>query len=78
VPDAPGGDILINNVGGGDPDRFATGGFLDSTDDQWRELHHPQVHPGGQTGHGEVPEGTLLEAAGEHPVIPGGHDALEG
>jgi NAD(P)-dependent dehydrogenase (short-subunit alcohol dehydrogenase family) len=31
-------DILINNVGGGDPGRFATGGFLDSTDDQWRHL----------------------------------------
>jgi NAD(P)-dependent dehydrogenase (short-subunit alcohol dehydrogenase family) len=29
-------DILVNNVGGGDPHRLALGGFLDSTDDQWR------------------------------------------
>jgi len=31
-------DILVNNVGGGDPGRFTTGGFLDSTDDQWRHF----------------------------------------
>jgi NAD(P)-dependent dehydrogenase (short-subunit alcohol dehydrogenase family) len=31
-------DILVNNVGGGDPERFAIGGFLDSTDDQWRHF----------------------------------------
>jgi NAD(P)-dependent dehydrogenase (short-subunit alcohol dehydrogenase family) len=31
-------DILINNVGGGDPDRITIGGFLDSTDDQWRHV----------------------------------------
>jgi NAD(P)-dependent dehydrogenase (short-subunit alcohol dehydrogenase family) len=31
-------DILVNNVGGGDPDRLAIGGFLDSTDDQWRHF----------------------------------------
>jgi NAD(P)-dependent dehydrogenase (short-subunit alcohol dehydrogenase family) len=31
-------DILINNVGGGDADRFGLGGFLDVGDDQWREL----------------------------------------
>jgi NAD(P)-dependent dehydrogenase (short-subunit alcohol dehydrogenase family) len=29
-------DILINNVGGGDSDRLTLGGFLDSSDDQWR------------------------------------------
>lgn len=31
-------DILINNVGGGSPDRLTLGGFLDSTDDQWRHF----------------------------------------
>ncbi|MGI8416199.1 MAG: SDR family oxidoreductase [Nakamurella sp.] len=31
-------DILINNVGAGDADRFKLGGFLDIGDDQWREL----------------------------------------
>jgi NAD(P)-dependent dehydrogenase (short-subunit alcohol dehydrogenase family) len=31
-------DILINNVGGGDSDRLVPGGFLDSTDDQWRHF----------------------------------------
>jgi NAD(P)-dependent dehydrogenase (short-subunit alcohol dehydrogenase family) len=31
-------DILINNVGGGESDRLALGGFLDSTDDQWRHF----------------------------------------
>jgi hypothetical protein len=31
-------DILVNNVGGGNPDQVALGGFLDSTDDQWRHL----------------------------------------
>jgi NAD(P)-dependent dehydrogenase (short-subunit alcohol dehydrogenase family) len=29
-------DILINNVGGGDSDQLTLGGFLDSSDDQWR------------------------------------------
>jgi NAD(P)-dependent dehydrogenase (short-subunit alcohol dehydrogenase family) len=29
-------DILVNNVGGGDPGQLGIGGFLDSTDDQWR------------------------------------------
>ena len=31
-------DILINNVGAGDADRFGLGGFLDVGDDQWRDL----------------------------------------
>lgn len=31
-------DILINNVGGGDSDILGPGGFLDSTDDQWRHF----------------------------------------
>ena len=31
-------DILINNVGAGDADRFGIGGFLDVGDEQWREL----------------------------------------
>jgi NAD(P)-dependent dehydrogenase (short-subunit alcohol dehydrogenase family) len=31
-------DILVNNVGGGDSDQLAPGGFLDSDDDQWRHL----------------------------------------
>jgi NAD(P)-dependent dehydrogenase (short-subunit alcohol dehydrogenase family) len=29
-------DILVNNVGGGDFDKLSIGGFLESTDDQWR------------------------------------------
>jgi NAD(P)-dependent dehydrogenase (short-subunit alcohol dehydrogenase family) len=29
-------DILVNNVGGGDPGQLGIDGFLDSTDDQWR------------------------------------------
>jgi NAD(P)-dependent dehydrogenase (short-subunit alcohol dehydrogenase family) len=31
-------DILVNNVGGGDPGQLVLGGFLDSTDDQWRHF----------------------------------------
>jgi NAD(P)-dependent dehydrogenase (short-subunit alcohol dehydrogenase family) len=31
-------DILINNVGGGDSDLLGFGGFLESTDDQWRRF----------------------------------------
>lgn len=31
-------DILVNNVGAGDADRFGLGGFLDVDDDQWRNL----------------------------------------
>lgn len=31
-------DILVNNVGAGDADRFGLGGFLDIDDAQWREL----------------------------------------
>jgi NAD(P)-dependent dehydrogenase (short-subunit alcohol dehydrogenase family) len=31
-------DVLVNNVGAGDADRFGIGGFLDVGDDQWRAL----------------------------------------
>ena len=31
-------DILVNNVGAGDADRIGIGGFLDTDDDQWRDL----------------------------------------
>ncbi|MFE5289214.1 oxidoreductase [Nocardia sp. NPDC056611] len=31
-------DILVNNVGGGDADKLALGGFLDIPDEQWRKL----------------------------------------
>ncbi|MFE4462412.1 SDR family oxidoreductase [Nocardia tengchongensis] len=31
-------DILVNNVGGGDADKFNLGNFLDISDDQWRKL----------------------------------------
>ena len=31
-------DILVNNVGAGDADRFGLGGFLDISDEQWRNL----------------------------------------
>ncbi|WP_067544189.1 SDR family oxidoreductase [Nocardia crassostreae] len=31
-------DILVNNVGGGDGDKFNLGGFLDITDEQWRDV----------------------------------------
>ncbi|WP_433564791.1 oxidoreductase [Nocardia sp. CA-151230] len=31
-------DILVNNVGGGDPDQLVLGGFLQTPDDQWRKL----------------------------------------
>ncbi len=31
-------DILVNNVGAGDADRVALGGFLDVGDEQWRDL----------------------------------------
>jgi len=33
-------DILINNVGGGDSDQLTLGGFLDSSDGQWRRPRH--------------------------------------
>ncbi|GAB4583460.1 SDR family oxidoreductase [Nocardia sp. IFM 10818] len=31
-------DILVNNVGGGDGNKLTLGGFLDITDDQWRDV----------------------------------------
>ncbi|MEC3913054.1 SDR family oxidoreductase [Nocardia sp. CDC160] len=31
-------DILVNNVGGGDPDQLNLGGFLETPDEQWRKL----------------------------------------
>lgn len=31
-------DILVNNVGGGDADRLGLGGFLDTSDEQWKTL----------------------------------------
>ncbi|WP_067720585.1 SDR family NAD(P)-dependent oxidoreductase [Nocardia yamanashiensis] len=31
-------DILVNNVGGGDGDKLTLGGFLDISDEQWRNM----------------------------------------
>ncbi|AZT92936.1 SDR family NAD(P)-dependent oxidoreductase [Brevibacterium aurantiacum] len=37
-------DILVNNVGAGDPDRLALGGFLETTDDQWQDLFNLNLY----------------------------------
>ncbi|GAB2702413.1 oxidoreductase [Nocardia thraciensis] len=38
VSELGGIDILVNNVGGGDAESLLLGGFLDITDEQWRNL----------------------------------------
>lgn len=38
IAETGGIDILVNNVGAGDPDRLKLGGFLEADDTQWHDL----------------------------------------
>ncbi|RJO78858.1 SDR family oxidoreductase [Nocardia panacis] len=55
-------DILVNNVGGGDSDRFGLGGFLDTTEDQWRHLLDLNLFSAVWTTRAALP--SLLERRG--------------
>lgn len=55
-------DILVNNVGLGDVDRFGLGGFLDIGDEQWRELFNLNLCSAVWTTLAALP--SLLERCG--------------
>ncbi len=55
-------DILVNNVGGGDADRMKLGGFLDITDEQWRNLFDLNLFSAIWTTRAALP--SLLERRG--------------
>ncbi|MET3807497.1 NAD(P)-dependent dehydrogenase (short-subunit alcohol dehydrogenase family) [Nakamurella sp. UYEF19] len=55
-------DILVNNVGAGDADRFGLGGFLGIGDDQWRELLNLNLFSAVWATRGAMP--SLLERQG--------------
>ncbi|WP_280265840.1 oxidoreductase [Nocardia wallacei] len=55
-------DILVNNVGGGDADRLGLGGFLDITDDQWRNLFDLNLFSAVRVTRAALP--SLLERRG--------------
>ena len=55
-------DILVNNVGAGDVDRFGLGGFLDIGDDQWRGLIDRNLFSAVWTTRAALP--SLLERRG--------------
>jgi NAD(P)-dependent dehydrogenase (short-subunit alcohol dehydrogenase family) len=55
-------DILVNNVGAGDADRFGLGGFLDIEDEQWRDLFDLNLFSAVWTTRAALP--SLLERRG--------------
>jgi len=55
-------DILINNVGAGDVDRMVLGGFLDISDEQWREMFDLNLFSAIWTTRAALP--SLLERRG--------------
>lgn len=55
-------DILVNNVGAGDADRIALGGFLDVGDDQWQDLFDLNLFSAVWTTRAALP--SLLERRG--------------
>jgi NAD(P)-dependent dehydrogenase (short-subunit alcohol dehydrogenase family) len=55
-------DILVNNVGGGDPGWTTLGGFLDATEDEWRKLFDLNLFSTAWTTRAALP--SLLERGG--------------
>lgn len=68
-------DILINNVGAGDVNRFGLGGFLDIGDEQWRELFDLNLFSAVWTIRAALPSllerhGTILNIASINSRVP--------
>lgn len=55
-------DILVNNVGAGDPDRLGLGGFLEIGDEQWRALFDRNLFSAAWTTRAALP--SLLDRRG--------------
>ncbi|WP_216901358.1 SDR family oxidoreductase [Nocardia alni] len=55
-------DILVNNVGGGDAERFQLGSFLDIADDQWLDLFELNVMSAVRASRAALP--SLIERRG--------------
>ncbi|MFD7641701.1 SDR family oxidoreductase [Kitasatospora sp. NPDC059795] len=55
-------DLLVNNVGAGDPSMFALGGVLDAPDEQWQSLFDLNVMSAVRTTRAALP--SLLERRG--------------
>lgn len=55
-------DILINNVGAGDADRLKLGGFLDTDDEQWRDLFNANLFSAVWASRAALP--SLIERRG--------------
>lgn len=55
-------DILVNNVGAGDPDRLGLGGFLEVDDQQWDDLFALNLFSAVWTSRAALP--SLLERRG--------------
>ncbi|MFD8478503.1 SDR family oxidoreductase [Kitasatospora sp. NPDC059673] len=55
-------DLLVNNVGAGDPSVFALGGVLDAADEQWQSLFYLNVMSAVRTTRAALP--SLLERRG--------------
>ncbi|WP_419992848.1 SDR family oxidoreductase [Streptomyces boninensis] len=55
-------DILVNNVGAGDADSFALGGFLDADEEQWRRLLDLNLYSAVRTTRAALP--SIIERRG--------------
>ncbi len=55
-------DVLVNNVGAGDVDRLALGGFLETTDEQWQALLDLNLYSAVRTTRAALP--SLIERRG--------------
>lgn len=62
LAESDGIDILVNNVGAGDVDRLALGGFLDASDEQWRALLDLNLYAAVWTARAALP--SLIERRG--------------
>jgi NAD(P)-dependent dehydrogenase (short-subunit alcohol dehydrogenase family) len=62
VAESGGIDIVVNNVGAGDSDRLKLGGFLDTDDEQWRELFDLNLFSAVWTSRAALP--SLVERRG--------------
>lgn len=69
-------DILVNNVGGGDPEWLTLGGFLDSTEDQWRHYLDLNLFSAIRTTRAALPSlldrrGTVINVSSINAHVPG-------
>lgn len=70
-------DFLVNNVGAGDSDKLALGGFLDVADDQWQAMFDLNLFSAVRTTRQALPNilarrGAIVNVSSINAQVPGG------